>query len=127
MKATVVLAATLALAPAAAAARPGGFHADGVRCAVGLRLGGLVCASPAIRRWQYDGRGVVRVLPDGRVRVHRSGSDVLLAVDDAASRPLRVAATWRRDGYACASLAGGVVCARRGHGFFLSARVFRRF
>jgi hypothetical protein len=125
MRSIVVLFAALALAPAAAAA-PRGFHAGGVSCATGLRLRGLVCASPALHSWPYDGRGLVQLLPSGRMHVPRAGSDLLLAIDRASARALS-SRTWRAAGYACARLGGGVACVRAGHGFFLSTRVFRRF
>jgi hypothetical protein len=125
MRTIAVLCVALGLAPAAAAA-PRGFHAGGVSCATGLRLRGLVCASPSLHSRPYDGRGLVQLLPSGRMHVPRSGSDVLLALDRASTHRLAGRA-WRAAGYACAGLGGGVACVRAGHGFFLSARVFRRF
>lgn len=121
----MVLAA-LVLAPAAAAA-PRGFHVNGVRCAVGLQVSGLLCASPAVKRFQYDGRGIARLHPRFGAVVYVSGSDLLLAIDRAGKRALPTTRIWRAAGYACARLGGGVACARGGHGFFLSTETFRRF
>jgi hypothetical protein len=115
-----VLLAALVLAPVAAASARG-FHVGIVRCAVGLPLHGVVCASPSLHSRPYDGRGLVQLLPSGRLRLPRAGSDVLLAIDRASGLRLRARA------YGCARLAGGVACVRHGHGFFLSNRVFRRF
>lgn len=120
------VALVLALAPAAAAA-PRGFHANGVRCAVGLRVSGLLCASPAVQRFQYDGRGIAQLHPRFGAGVYVSGSDLLLAIDRASTRALPATRIWRAAGYACARLGGGVACARGGHGFFLSTHAFRRF
>jgi hypothetical protein len=105
-----------------------GFAAHGVHCAVALpHLSGLVCAAAGVGSHQYDGRGVVRLLPSGRVVVMRSGSDVLLAVDARARRALSRRTTWRADGFACTSGSLVLTCRRAGHGFRLSATAFRRF
>ena len=105
-----------------------GFAAHGVHCAVALpHLSGLVCASASVTSHQYDGRGVVRLLPSGRVVVMRSGSDVLLAVDENARHALMRRGTWRADGFTCTSGSLVLTCRRTGHGFRLSATAFRRF
>jgi hypothetical protein len=105
-----------------------GFAAHGAHCAVALpHLPGLVCAAAGVRSHQYDGRGVVRLLPSGRVVVMRSGSDVLLALDRNARRALARRSTWRAGGFTCTSGSLVLTCRRAGHGFRLSAAAFRRF
>jgi hypothetical protein len=128
--AAIAAVATLALPAHADDSR--GFTARRAHCAVALpHLPGLVCAPPAIRARQYDGRGVVQLLPNGHVVVRRSGSDLLLSVDgnrDETTRPLlRAGTTWRAAGFTCTNRAQAVVCSRAGHGFRLTAVSFRRF
>jgi hypothetical protein len=99
-----------------------------VVCATGLphRIG-LYCASPAITKWAYDGRGVVRLGPAGRGALVRSGSDLLLAIDGSAThtrRPLLGSGhTWSASGYRCHNDHGSLSCRRDAHGFTLARRV----
>jgi hypothetical protein len=102
-----------------------------MRCAIGLpHLAGLFCASSAVPGRHYDGRGVVRLLPSGKVALYPAGSDVLLAIDgnrDGTRRPLlRQGAAWRDGGFVCSSR-GAVTCRRGSHGFMLSGTTFVRF
>ena len=122
------LAAAL-IVPALAGASTSGFKVDGrVTCAVDLpNLGSsLYCASPAIQRGRYDGRGIVRFSPDGTVRVVPSGNDVLLFIDgngDDTARPtLRPGTVWATAGIRCQAGFGRVTCERGRGSFALSGR-----
>jgi hypothetical protein len=103
-----------------------------VTCAVEvLGRADLLCAAAGIKAHAYDGRGIVRLSPAGRVSVARSGNDILLAIDGSVSgksRPvLRPGATWSRAGYRCSVGAGAVTCFRLKHGFTVSATRLRLF
>lgn len=128
--------ALVLIAPVGASASPvaSGFSAAAgkVRCAVGVpHQAGLICAATGVKQRQYDGRGVVRLLPNGTVSVVRSGSDLLLAIDGSrpgGARPaLAPGHTWHAAGFSCANRAGTVTCRRSSHGFDISARSYRRF
>jgi hypothetical protein len=129
-------AAVVGVVPAQAAAvgSSSGFTAlhGAVRCAVRLpREPGLLCAATAVKTRAYDGRGVVRLLASGRVSTVPAGSDLLLEIDgdrDRTARPaLAPGRTWRHAGFVCTSRRAALTCARRGHGFTLSAVRVRRF
>jgi hypothetical protein len=128
----VALAAAVVGAAPAGATVSRGFTAVGAHCAAGVpHIQGLLCSSAAIEAHQYDGEGVVQLLPTGKVTVLRAGSDLLLSThgnrDHTGRPPLRSGATWKASGFSCARAAGVVTCRRDGHGFSLSAHAFRRF
>ena len=134
----VAIAAAFTLVAAAFAStetsRSIGFSAEGgkVRCAVRVPgSAGLLCAAGAVRTWQYDGRGIVRLSSSGRTSILRSGSDLLLAIDgnlDHTSRPtLAAGRTWRVAAYSCVLHVDTITCRDSGHGFSLTPTHLVRF
>lgn len=121
-----------------------------VSCATGLAVAAdhvLLCAWPssacsrsAVSARCYDRRAVIELLPSGRTRTLRPGSDLLLDIDgddphdrDAAAgasgtRPLlRTGTVWRRSGFRCVRGAAGLTCTAHGHGFTLTPHRKRVF
>jgi hypothetical protein len=95
---------------------------------------GLYCSASYIRKYQYDGMGVVMLPPTGPARYTGSGNDVLLLIGGwkpsggTDPRPtLHYGVAWAHGGYACRSLAAGVDCSRGGHGFHLSKERIRLY